>query len=116
MAKKAEENTIEETQPAPVKQDTPLAVMSMVFGVVSLSGPGLFFGIPAIIMGVIALKRKQGERGLSIAGIVTGIISTLLSLLFIGFIIFSVIWAVNHPEYMEDTKPRQESRLERSET
>ena len=64
MTKKAETPVEPETvKTVEVKPDSSLAIMSMVFGVVSLSGPGLFFGIPAIIMGSIALKRKQGERG-----------------------------------------------------
>ena len=102
--------------PEKASPDNSLAIMSMVFGVVSLSGPGLFFGIPAIIMGGIALKRKQGERGLSIAGIVTGIISTVLSLLFIGLLLFGIIWGMNNPEYQDDRRPRYDSRLESSET
>jgi len=107
-----------ESPPVPEKAspDNSLSIMSMVFGVVSLSGPGLFFGIPAIIMGGIALKRKQGERGLSIAGIVTGIISTVLSLLFIGLLLFGIIWGMNNPEYQDDRRPRYDSRLESSET
>lgn len=99
-----------------VKPDNSLAIMSMVFGVVSLSGPGLFFGIPAIIMGAIALRRKQGEKGLSITGIVTGIVSTLISLVFIGLLVFGIIWGMNHPEYQDDTHPRNEYRLESSRT
>jgi hypothetical protein len=93
-----------------------LALLSMIFGVLSLSGPGLLFGIPAIIMGAIALKRNQGDRGLSITGVVTGIVSTVISLLFIGLIIFGIVWGINHPDYMEDTRPQPEYRLESSET
>ncbi len=97
------------------KSDT-LGIMSMVFGVVSLTGPGLLLGIPAIIMGAIALKRSQSERGLSLTGIITGAISTLISLLFIGLVIFGLIWGINHPEYLENERPRPEYRLESSET
>ena|SRR5690349_14790066 len=110
----------EETKPAetqPIKSESgSLALLSTIFGVISLSGPGLFFGIPAIIMGSIALKRGQGERGLSITGIVTGIISTVLSFLFIGLIIFGIIWGMNHPQYLEDERPRPEYRLESRQT
>lgn len=97
------------------KSDT-LAIMSMVFGVVSLTGPGLLLGIPAIIMGMIALKRNQGEKGLSLTGIITGSVSTLISLLFIGLVIFGLIWGMNHPGYYEDKQLRPEYRLESSET
>ena len=111
------EETPKPPEAQPVKSEPgSLALLSTIFGVISLSGPGLFFGIPAIIMGAIALKRGQGERGLSITGIVTGIISTVLSFLFIGLIIFGIIWGINHPEYLEDERPRPEYRLESSET
>lgn len=98
------------------KKSDSLAIMSMVFGVVSLTGPGLLLGIPAIIMGAIALKRNQGERGLSLTGVITGAVSTLISFLFIGLIIFGIVWGMSHPEYLEDERPRQEYRLESSET
>jgi O-antigen/teichoic acid export membrane protein len=96
----------------PKTNDSTLGIISLVLGVVSLGGPGLLFGIPAIITGAIALKNKQGERGLSLAGIITGAISTVISLLFIIFIIFTVIWAINHPE---ETEPRSTPRYEQRE-
>lgn len=70
----------------------------MIFGVVSLTGPGLILGIPAIILAIIALKKKAAGRGLSIAGLVTGIISTVLSLLFIAFLIVMLIVSANTPD------------------
>ncbi len=81
-----------------------------------MAGPGLLLGIPAIIMGAIALKRKQGEKALSITGIVTGGLSTLVSLLFIGLIIFGLFWGMDHPGYYDNERPRREYRLESSET
>ncbi len=72
----------------------------MVLGVVSLTGPGLLFGIPAIILATIALKKDQGERGLSITGLVTGIISTVLSVLFIIGFILLFVWGSTLPEEM----------------
>ncbi len=79
---------------APVANESnnSLAIVSMVLGVTSLTGPGLLFGVPAIILATIALKKNQGERGLSITGLVTGIISTVLSVLFIiGFVLLIVL-------------------------
>jgi len=78
--------------------DSNLAIVSMVLGVVSLTGPGLLLGIPAIITASIALKKNLNGRGLSIAGLVTGIVSTVLSFLFLTFIAFLIIWGVNHPD------------------
>lgn len=78
----------------PAQTDT-LAALSTVFGIVSLLGPGLLLGIPAIVLAGISLKRDAPGRGLSIAGLVMGIISTVLSLLFIAFIILIFIWAAD---------------------
>jgi hypothetical protein len=68
-----------------------LAIVSMVLGIVSLTGPGLFLGIPAIILAIIALKKNPADRGMSITGLVTGAVSTLLSFLVIIFFIFMMI-------------------------
>lgn len=83
-----------------------LAIASLVLGVVSMTGPGLLLGIPAIITGAMALKRKLGGRGLALAGLITGIISTVLSVLFIMFIALMIIIGIaagdsgsNDPQY-----------------
>lgn len=81
----------------------------MVLGVVSLTGPGLFLGIPAIVIAIIALKKKAGGRGLSIAGLVTGIVSTVLSLLFFAFIVLMIIFSADTPD-----EPYTPSNTERS--
>ena len=73
-----------------------LAIVSLVFGVVSLTGPGLLLGIPAIVTGVIALRKRQ-NRGLSIAGLVTGIVSTVISLLFVVVFAALTIWGLSQP-------------------
>ena len=89
-------------KPSTSQQPDILAVLAIVFGVVSLLGPGLLLGIPAIIIAGIALKKDAPGRGLSIAGLVTGIISTVLSLLFIAFIAMIIAWSVNHPDTFYD--------------
>lgn len=71
--------------------DSPLAIASMVCGVLSLSGFGILLGIPALILGIIALKQRRSGRGLSIAGIVTGSISTLISLIIIIIALFFIV-------------------------
>lgn len=70
----------------------------MILGVISLTGPGLVFGIPAIITGAIALKHNAPNRGLSITGLVTGIVSTALSVLVTIVIILAFIWGLDHPD------------------
>jgi hypothetical protein len=88
------------------QEDSSLAIVSMVLGVVSLTGPGLLLGIPAIITGIIALKKKLAGRGLAITGLVTGIVSTVLSLLLCIFMVFLITWSIAHPEDFEDNQYR----------
>ena len=76
----------EPTQPA-TTGTSGLPLTSLILGIVSVLALGLLTGIPAIITGAIALRRKQADRGLSIAGIITGSIGTFFSLLVIGFFI-----------------------------
>jgi hypothetical protein len=84
------------TQPTQ-HSDEGLAVVSMVLGIISFTGPGLLTGIPAIITGAIALKKKQGSRGMSITGVVTGAVSTAFSLLVIAAIIWAFLWGWGQP-------------------
>jgi hypothetical protein len=89
-------------------QESGLAIASLVMGIVSMAGPGLLLGIPAIITGAIALKRKLAGRGLALAGLITGIVSTVLSLLFIAFIVFIMIWGMMRPQdFAEPQTPAQ---------
>ncbi len=112
MATKAKKS---ETKSTPIKSsDNSLPIISVVLGAVSLLGPGLLLGIPAIIVGSIALKKQQGERGISITGIVTGALSTLFSLFIIALIIWGIVWGINHPEDMRDQRtPIQEQQRDR---
>lgn len=86
-----------------------MAIASMVLGIVSIVGfVGLFLGIPAIILGIIALKKGVGERGMSIAGIITGSISTFFSLLFIAFMIFVFVMAANEERNSDSWAPERD--------
>ena len=60
--------------------DNAKAVISMILGLVSLTGFGFLLGIPAIILGIIALKKNEGEKAFSITGIISGTVSTLFSI------------------------------------
>jgi hypothetical protein len=72
-----------------------LAIASMILGILAiLSGwffMGLIFGIVAIVLGIIALK-KPGGKGMSITGLITGGIGALSSLIFVA--IFFIALAV----------------------
>ncbi|HEU5122285.1 MAG TPA: DUF4190 domain-containing protein [Candidatus Saccharimonadales bacterium] len=83
-----------------------------------MMGPGFFFGIPAIITGAIALKKKQDNRALSITGIITGSISTLISLLLVGLLIWAIVWTINNPQVLETPAPApsDQSLFESTET
>jgi len=79
-----------------------LGMASMILGIVSFTGPGLILGIPAIVMAAIDLKNKTPSRGFAITGLVTGIISTILSLMVIAIVIIFSIWSYNNPEEFQD--------------
>ncbi|MES2630754.1 MAG: DUF4190 domain-containing protein [Patescibacteria group bacterium] len=82
-------------QQVPPAATNGLAIASMVVGIVAfVSGwiPfwGLLTGIAAIVLGVIALKKPTG-KGFSIAGIVTGGLAALSSILFTVFFIIGIV-------------------------
>src|SRR5688572_22019624 len=79
-----------------------LGMASMILGVVSFTGPGLILGIPAIVMAAIDLKNKTPSRGFAITGLVTGIISTILSLLVIAVVVLFSIWSYQNPQEFQD--------------
>ena len=79
--------------PQPTKRKNPLAVWSLVLGILSLTLCFLFAGIPAVICGHLAsgrIKRSGGRvggQGLALAGLITGYIG-------IGFSILAVLLIV----------------------
>ncbi|HEY2369298.1 MAG TPA: DUF4190 domain-containing protein [Polyangiaceae bacterium] len=79
---------------APPPQNDGKAIASLVLGILSLVGcVGMLAGIPAIILGFMSRRDiarsggTMGGDGLALGGIITGILSTLLS---VGLIIFYV--------------------------
>ncbi|MDB5186538.1 MAG: hypothetical protein JWM07_10 [Candidatus Saccharibacteria bacterium] len=75
-------------------QGNGLAISSLALGILSLAGMFFLTGIPAIITGIMSLRKGQKERGMSIAGIIMGSIGTLLSLLLLLALIFIVALGV----------------------
>lgn len=75
--------------PVPV-DDNNIPLMSMIFGVVGLATFMLFLGIPALVLGIIGLRKYPTNRGFSIAGIITGILSMLGMLAFIAFFVLII--------------------------
>jgi Domain of unknown function (DUF4190) len=82
--------------PVAVRTDT-RAIISLVIGIISLASSfcyvGFLFGIPAVILGILArqaVSKSQGEiggGGLAIAGAITGGIGTLFSLFEIALVV-----------------------------
>lgn len=87
------------------------AIASLVLGILSLAGMGAVTGIPAIIAGWIGL-RNPVNKGMAIAGIVTGAISVFFTLMVILFVIFVILLglfsfsAADDPGRFDNTPPR----------
>lgn len=65
-----------EAAPAAAAPVRTLAIVSLALGAAAIvSGFNLLLGVPAIIVGVLALQREPAGRSLAIAGIVTGSIA-----------------------------------------
>ena len=74
-----------------------MAVGALVLGILSLlgafiCGSGILFGLIAVVLGVLGMKKAnsmpgQPQRGLAIAGIVTGAIGSIISILVILFFV-----------------------------
>ena len=80
----------------PTNSTSAIPVLALVLGVTSLTTFMWFLGIPAIILGIIGMRRYGENRGLSIAGLITGIISTLLMIgAFLLFTVFFIVTILN---------------------
>ena len=73
-----------------------LATASLVCGILSVTLCGLFAGIPAVICGHKSLAKINSSptpiqgKGMAIAGLVTGYLSLVISLLFIVFFVIGL--------------------------
>ncbi|MDB6122585.1 MAG: hypothetical protein JWQ71_1578 [Pedosphaera sp.] len=72
--------------PVATRDNSGLAITSLILGILSLTCFGLLSGIPAVICGSVAktkIRNAQGSlggSGMALAGIITGSIGTLISL------------------------------------
>jgi len=69
--------------PSNIKKTEPLAIWSLVLGIISLVGCGFFAGIPAVICGHIGRSRIRRDpssdgAGMAMAGLITGYISIVI--------------------------------------
>ena len=77
-------------------------MVSMILGIVSIvTFTGLLLGIPAIVLGIMALRRKVGDKGMSITGIITGAVSTVVSIIVLGFFIMLMMFAAADYEQLD---------------
>ncbi len=80
-----------ETEPKAQLNQT-MAIVALVLGIVGCCFLGPFTGIPAAIVGGIAMKKAKaqpdeyGGYGMALAGLILGIITTLAGILFIVFV------------------------------
>ena len=71
------------------QQTNQKALWSMILGILSITCCGIFAGIPALILGNLAKKDiaqsggKQKGAGMAKAGVILGIISVVLSIIYI---------------------------------
>lgn len=82
----------------PVGQNQTMPIVSMILGIVSIllcCYGGIPLGLPAMIVGYLGMKNadsnpvEYGGKGMAIAGLVTGTISFLISIVFIILIVIS---------------------------
>ena len=97
------------SHPQSSQPDDPLAIAAMILGAISFTGLGFITGIPAIILASIALARKTPSRGLSLAGLITGIVSTVISIVVILFFVLLLILGASSAQ---DTGPATPSQAQ----
>lgn len=91
----------ERVQPVTVttaQPDSGLSIVSLILGILSVAGFGPFLGIPAVITGSIALKKKTGNHGMNLAGVITGAVGTVIGFLLFCLWLVVMIFAISQPE------------------
>ncbi|OAB45476.1 DUF4190 domain-containing protein [Paenibacillus glacialis] len=87
--------------PMPPAKTNGKSIAALVLGILSVATPyiGLLFGIIAMILASISLKelkyKNEEGRGLAIAGLVCGIVGTVIYALLIAFLVVIFIFAAS---------------------
>lgn len=89
-----EQTTAQKNAPKPAEPTNGLAIAALITGILGM-------GIIPIVLGVLGLK-KPGGRGMSIAGIVLGVISTLVTIAVILMFIIGFGFAANEVNKAQD--------------
>ncbi len=72
-------------------QENGLSIACLVLGILSiLIFGGLFTGIPAVVCGIMALKRKQSQ-GFYITGLITGGLGILMHLIIVAILLLPLL-------------------------
>lgn len=71
--------------------DSSVPLVSMLLGIISLATFMWFLGIPALVLGIIGLKKTPQNRGFSMTGLITGAISTLFMICSIFFLVLLIL-------------------------
>ena len=91
----------------PEKPTCVMAIISMVLGILSFFCLSILASIPAIILSIIAIvrinKKNLSGKGYAIAGLITGIISTIL------FIFALIVLLI--PVYLGDRIPDETRKM-----
>jgi len=69
-----------------------LSIASLVFGILAVLPFGWFAGVPAIVLGALALTKKRPGRGMALTGLVMGAAAPILSTL----VFFAVLPGIVH--------------------
>ena len=78
----------------PQPESNDLAIASLVLGVLSHAGLGPLTGVPAIITGWMALRKNQTNKGMAVAGVITGAVSIVLAILVVLFFVLLILLGV----------------------
>lgn len=110
---------VDTTQPAtaplqpvitPATTSKGLSTAALVVGILGfIAGPfGILLGISAVIMGAISLKKHQGGRGMSIAGIILGsLVIAITIIVIIFYILLGAGLSILAPSDTNTSKPAQ---------
>lgn len=83
---------VQPTSVAPVvENDNNIPLMAMIFGIVGLVTFMFFLAIPALVLGIIGVRKYSINRGFSITGIATGILGILGMIATIAFVVLVIM-------------------------
>jgi hypothetical protein len=94
-----------------------LGILGILGGLITFGVLGLLLGIPAIVLGVMGRRKvKQGRSmqhgGLAMGGLITGIISTVLGVIFIALLVVGIAFLSSSSGGIQEEIERQQRELQ----